>query len=129
MIDEDFDTEGDVATEADFMSDMEVDEFLDRIEDGGGRWSTADWLGDKEEASTLLGGLREVFSALIAQWGLGERFASGFRKGGPGLFSSAIGSCSLPTQARHPVTQQSSFNYFLQSVVLQSSFNYRAHLC
>ena len=59
----------------------------DRLEDGGGWWSTADWLRGKEREAEVLAGLRGRLEALVAQWGLVERVKKGFPKGAGCPFS------------------------------------------
>ena len=59
----------------------------ERIEDGGGHVSSADWLSPQETAD-LLKPLRKRWLDKIKEWGLRERLQGGFQKGDEGLLSA-----------------------------------------
>ena len=70
-------------------SEIEEDEIAcgERLEDGGGKGSSADWLEAGPECCNVLGGLRAQLLGLAVNWQLGSRIRKGFNKGGPGLLS------------------------------------------
>ena len=59
----------------------------DRLEDGGGWHSTADWLHNTGPGSSRLAGLRAACEGLVDTWGLVDRVKQGFGKGDAGLLS------------------------------------------
>ena len=59
----------------------------ERLEDGGGLQSDADWLEDWEAPSTVLGGLRQNLKRLAKEWDIEARVAKGFENSGPGLLT------------------------------------------
>ena len=58
----------------------------DRLEDGGGTSSSADW-SKCDDMQGWFADLKHVWSGRIAEWKLGDRLQQGFVKGGPGLLS------------------------------------------
>ena len=62
-------------------------ECEDRLEDGGGIFSTANW-AESAHSDDCFCELREVWWTRIEEWNLVERLKAGFKKGEPGLLSS-----------------------------------------
>ena len=63
-------------------------EEQDRIEDGGGVFSTADWSSD-DAGTDCFADLRKCWYRRIQEWDLTSRLKQGCTKGGPGLLSDS----------------------------------------
>ena len=70
---------------SDTESEAEEDGAL--MEDGGGRYSDADWLGEAKEDCKAFGELRAALGHLVDKWDVTTRLDRTFAKGGPGMFS------------------------------------------
>ena len=69
-----------------WWEECEQHEEHDRIEDGGGMSSTADWSGGSP-SKDCLAGLRDRWYQRLQEWDLVRRLQQGFTKGGRGLLS------------------------------------------
>ena len=66
---------------------VEYMECEDKVEDGGGVYSTADWAKSAQDWDWFRE-LRDTWSERVKQWSLEQRLKDGFKKGDPGLLSA-----------------------------------------
>ena len=71
----------------DLDSGSESGDEGERIEDGGGCFSDADWLSGAREECPALRELCGKLMRMAESWNVGSRVVAGFEKGGPEMFS------------------------------------------